>query len=133
MVYPVYKMKLKCWASDWKLPSMDIDCLSVLTYAYIANVPITKIDSLPRNTISGTLPELEDNDLVYSHPFDIISAFRREGYNADYGLTQDQDADTLAYLASIEQRLRPAILYSLWVDKENYENITRPTFGKACG
>jgi len=126
-------MNLKCWGGAWSLPSVDIDCLSVLTYAHFANVPFNKIEALPKNTITGILPEFEDNDLVHSQPFNIISAFRREGFNADYGLTLDQNADTLAYLASIEQRLRPAILYSLWMDEENYAKVTRPAYGNACG
>ena len=126
-------MNVKCWAGDWGLPSFDIDSLSVLTYAYFADIPLNKINALPKNTITGILPELEENELIHSEPFNIISAFRREGYNADYGLTLDQSADTLAYLASIEQRLRPAILYTLWIDIANYEKVTRLAYGNACG
>ena len=126
-------MLLKCWAAGWGLPSIDIDSLSVLTYAYFAKIPIERIECLPRNTVSGTLPELQENDLVYSEPFTIIGVFRREGYNKDYDLTKDENADILAYLALIEQRLRPAILYALWLDAENYTKVTRPAFGKACG
>ena len=126
-------MNVKCWAGGWGLPSIDIDSLSVLTYSYFANIPISKVETLPKNTFTGLLPELQDNDLVHSKPFNIISAFRRDGYNVDYGLTMDQTADTLAYLSCINQRLRPAILYSLWVDIENYAKVTRPAYGNACG
>ena len=128
-----YNMNLKCWGSGWGLPSIDIDSLSVLTYAYFANVPLKKLECLPKNSISGTLPELEDNnEVLHSKPFNIINIFRREGYNADYGLTNDQSADILAYLAFVEKRLRPAILFALWMDVENYNKVTRPAYGNAC-
>ncbi|CAK8671698.1 metaxin-1-like [Clavelina lepadiformis] len=126
-------MELKCWGGDWGLPSLDIDCLSALTYAYFAKVPFEIIPSLPRNTITGTLPELKQSDFIYSRAFTIIGIFRREGYNVDYGLSEDQFANTLAYISYIEQKLRPAILYTLWLDSANYTKVTRPAFSKLCG
>ncbi|XP_037834426.1 metaxin-3 isoform X2 [Kryptolebias marmoratus] len=49
-------------------------------------------------------------------------------FNADYELTARQGADTMAYVALLEEKLRPALLHTFWVDAENYANLTRPWF-----
>lgn len=77
-------------------------------------------------------------------------------FNADYELTARQGADTMAYIALLEEKLRPALvtpsllcswqktnlwlfviftvvfrflqLHTFWVDAENYSNLTRPWF-----
>uniref|UniRef100_A0A672K7K9 Metaxin 3 n=1 Tax=Sinocyclocheilus grahami TaxID=75366 RepID=A0A672K7K9_SINGR len=45
-----------------------------------------------------------------------------------YELTAKQGADTMAYIALLEEKLRPALLHTFWVDAENYANLTRPWF-----
>jgi len=78
-------------------------------------------------------------------------------FNADYDLTARQGADTMAYVALLEEKLRPALvtasdlcslterfpfelllilivmfcvpqLHTFWVDAENYTSLTRPWF-----
>nr|CAB3264073.1 metaxin-1-like [Phallusia mammillata] len=126
-------IKLKCWGGDWDLPTIDIDSLSVICYAKIRNVPVKIEKTLPKNTITGTLPELEVKEIVYSNPLRIIGKLRKEGYNADFHLTEDENADTLAFLAYIKQKLKPAILYTLWLDAGNYTKVIRPAYATVCG
>nr|XP_002128675.1 metaxin-1-like [Ciona intestinalis] len=127
------KMEVKCWGEGWGLPSLDPDCLSVIAYANLAKAPIEVVPALPKDTITGSLPELQIDEFIYPRAFTIIGIFRREGYNADYSLSQSENADTLAFLSYIEQKLKPAILYSLWIDVRNFNKVTRPAYGKACG
>ncbi|CAG07861.1 unnamed protein product [Tetraodon nigroviridis] len=51
-----------------------------------------------------------------------------ERFNADYELSAREGADTMAYIALIDEKLRPALLHTFWVDAENYVNLTRPWF-----
>uniref|UniRef100_H2YU04 Metaxin n=1 Tax=Ciona savignyi TaxID=51511 RepID=H2YU04_CIOSA len=127
------KMKLKCWGGGYGLPSLDPDCLSVITYAGIVNAPLNLVPALPNNSVTGSLPELQIGDFIYQRAFTIIGVFRREGYNADQLLTEVQKADTLAFLSYIDQKLKPAVLYNLWVDARNFNAVTQPATGKACG
>ncbi|NXL07784.1 MTX3 protein, partial [Mesembrinibis cayennensis] len=49
-------------------------------------------------------------------------------YNADYELSAKQGADTLAYIALLEEKLLPALLHTFWVEAENYCSVTKPWF-----
>jgi len=124
---------LRCWGSDWDLPSVDIDSLSVICYSKFTNAPLEIAECLPKKAITGTLPELEVQENVYSQLLRIISIFRREGYNADFNLSGDENADTLAFLAYIQQKLKPALLYTLWLDAANFTKVVRPAYASLCG
>ncbi|KAF4017005.1 hypothetical protein G4228_009084 [Cervus hanglu yarkandensis] len=49
-------------------------------------------------------------------------------YNADYELSAKQGADTLAYIALLEEKLLPAVLHTFWVESDNYFTVTKPWF-----
>ncbi|XP_046521394.1 metaxin-3 isoform X2 [Equus quagga] len=49
-------------------------------------------------------------------------------YNADYELSARQGADTLAYIALLEEKLLPAVLHTFWVENDNYFTVTKPWF-----
>ncbi|XP_021171471.2 metaxin-3 isoform X2 [Fundulus heteroclitus] len=78
----------------------------------------------------ATVPELVCGDSVVQGPTQILNFLRKRRLNADYELTARQGADTMAYIALLEEKLRPALLHTFWVDAENYSNLTRPWF--AC-
>jgi len=124
---------VKCWAGGWGLPSIDPECLSVIAYGHLAKANINVQAALPRNTITGMMPELQLGDLVYSTSFSIFGIFRRDGYNLEYNLQADKHADTFAFLSYIQQKLKPALLYALWMDNANYIKVTRPAYAQACG
>uniref|UniRef100_H2LYM8 Metaxin 3 n=1 Tax=Oryzias latipes TaxID=8090 RepID=H2LYM8_ORYLA len=65
---------------------------------------------------------------VVQEPAQILSFMRKQRFNADYELTARQGADTMAYIALLEEKLRPALLHTFWVDTENYTSLTRPWF-----
>ncbi|XP_056448011.1 metaxin-3 isoform X1 [Gadus chalcogrammus] len=122
-------MELRCWGGDWGLPSVHAESLVVLAYCKFsgANVTVSPIDWTWR-TLTVTTPELVCGDSTVTEPADILNFLRKQRFNADYELTARQGADTMAYVALVEEKLRPALLHTFWVDAENYANLTRPWF-----
>ncbi|XP_035999524.1 metaxin-3 isoform X3 [Fundulus heteroclitus] len=124
-------MELRCWGGDWGLPSVHTDSLVVLAYAKFsgAKLTVSPVDWTWK-TLTATVPELVCGDSVVQGPTQILNFLRKRRLNADYELTARQGADTMAYIALLEEKLRPALLHTFWVDAENYSNLTRPWF--AC-
>ncbi|NWV86414.1 MTX3 protein, partial [Dasyornis broadbenti] len=122
-------MELSCWGGDWGLPSLHPESLTVMAYAKFAGAPLTV------NTINnswrvpkGDLPVLVSEDTVISQPAKILNFLRKQKYNADYELSAKQGADTLAYIALLEEKLLPAMLHTFWIEAENYCSVTKPWF-----
>ncbi|KAK2538834.1 Mtx3 [Columba guinea] len=133
-------MELSCWGGDWGLPSLHPESLTVMAYAKFSGAPLTV------NTINnswrapkGDVPVLISEDIVISQPAKILNFLRKQKYNADYELSAKQGADTLAYIALLEEKLLPALipvvfvivliqLHTFWVEAENYSSVTKPWF-----
>ncbi|XP_077600430.1 metaxin-3-like isoform X1 [Stigmatopora nigra] len=122
-------MELRCWGGDWDLPSVHIESLIVLAYAKFsgAKVTISTIDWTWK-TLTATVPELVCGDTSVKEPSQILNFLRKQRFNADYELSARQGADTMAYIALLEEKLQPALLHTFWLDAENYANLTRPWF-----
>ncbi|KAF1389068.1 hypothetical protein PFLUV_G00069630 [Perca fluviatilis] len=122
-------MELRCWGGDWGLPSVHTESLIVLAYAKFsgAKVTVSPIDWTWK-TLTATVPELLCGDSAVQEPAQILNFLRKRRFNADYELTARQGADTMAYIALLEEKLLPALLHTFWVDAENYANLTRPWF-----
>ncbi|KAI2538067.1 metaxin-3 isoform X4 [Macaca nemestrina] len=65
---------------------------------------------------------------MVSQPAKILNFLRKQKYNADYELSAKQGADTLAYIALLEEKLLPAVLHTFWVESDNYFTVTKPWF-----
>ncbi|KAM9294625.1 metaxin-1 [Gastrophryne carolinensis] len=125
-------MELYCWKGDWGLPTVDVDCLTVLTYARFSGAPL-KVHKLsnPWRSPSGQLPALKTPDQgVLFQPSKIITHLRKQKYNADYDLSATQGADTLAFISLLEEKLLPALIHTFWVDAKNYVDHTRKWFAE---
>ncbi|KAI9521553.1 Metaxin-3 [Dissostichus eleginoides] len=122
-------MELRCWGGDWGLPSVHTESLIVLAYAKFsgAKVTVSPIDWTWK-TLTATVPELLCGDVAVQQPSQIVNFLRKQRFNADYELSARQGADTMAYIALLEEKLRPALMHTFWVDAENYVNLTRPWF-----
>ncbi|KAM8865021.1 metaxin-3 [Synchiropus picturatus] len=122
-------MELRCWGGDWGLPSVHTESLVVLAYAKFsgAKLTVSPVDWTWR-TLTVTIPELLCGDSSVVEPSQILTFLRKQRFNADYELSARQGADTMAYIALLEEKLRPALLHTFWVDAENYANLTRPWF-----
>ncbi|MCI4395331.1 hypothetical protein PGIGA_G00179020 [Pangasianodon gigas] len=120
-------MELYCWKGDYGLPSVDVDCLTVLAYAKFAGAPL-KVHKItnPWRSPTGTLPALKTSEEgSLSQPSKIIIQLRKQKYNADYDLSAKEGADTLAFVSLLEEKLLPALIYTQWVDAKNYVDVTR--------
>ncbi|XP_058231049.1 metaxin-3 isoform X1 [Hemibagrus wyckioides] len=122
-------MELLCWGGDWDLPSVHTESLIVLAYAKFAGAKLTvKLVDWTWRTITATVPQLHHEGTSVTEPTQILNFLRQNRFNADYELSAKQGADTMAYIALLEEKLRPALLHTFWVDAENYANLTRPWF-----
>ncbi|XP_023658788.1 metaxin-3 isoform X1 [Paramormyrops kingsleyae] len=126
-------MELSCWGEGWGLPSVHTESLVVLAYAKFSGAKLTiqPVDWTWK-TLTGTVPALHCEGHTVTEPAQILNFLRKQRYNADYELSAKQGADTLAYIALLEEKLRPALLHTFWVDTENYTNLTRPWFASRC-
>ncbi|XP_051901589.1 metaxin-1b isoform X1 [Pristis pectinata] len=106
-------LELFCWKGDWGLPSVDSESLTVLAYARFSGAPV-KVHKLsnPWRSPSGVLPALKTEKDVLSQPLQILAYLRKQKYNADYGLSATQGADTMAFSSLIEEKLLPALVSS---------------------
>ncbi|XP_048338933.1 metaxin-1 [Sphaerodactylus townsendi] len=125
-------MELYCWAGGWGLPSVDPDCLTVLTYARFTGAPL-KIHKIanPWRSPSGTLPALRTKDEgILSETHQIITHLRKQKFNADYDLSARQGADTLAFVSLLQKKLLPVLIHTFWVDARNYVEHTRKWYAE---
>ncbi|XP_062888433.1 metaxin-1b isoform X2 [Mobula hypostoma] len=105
-------LELFCWKGDWGLPSVDIESLTVLAYARFSGAPV-RVHKLsnPWRSPLGVLPALKTENDVLSQPLQILAYLRKQKYNADYGLSATQGADTMAFSSLIEEKLLPALIF----------------------
>eukprot|EP00163_Fabomonas_tropica_P002627 TRINITY_DN1202_c0_g1_i2.p2 TRINITY_DN1202_c0_g1~~TRINITY_DN1202_c0_g1_i2.p2 ORF type:complete len:266 (+),score=36.91 TRINITY_DN1202_c0_g1_i2:530-1327(+) len=61
---------------------------------------------------------------------EIIDHFKRKGYNMDSRLSKEQEAESRAYTALVEDKLSAVLEYHLWRDSENFYKSTRHVFVK---
>ncbi|XP_073761381.1 metaxin-3 isoform X2 [Callorhinus ursinus] len=122
-------LELSCWGGGWGLPSVHSESLVVMAYAKFSGAPlkVKVIDNTWRGS-RGDVPILTTEDNIVSQPAKILNFLRKQKYNADYELSAKQGADTLAYIALIEEKLLPAVLHTFWVESDNYFSVTRPWF-----
>ncbi|XP_063172903.1 metaxin-1 isoform X2 [Candoia aspera] len=126
-------MQLYCWAGGWGLPSVDPDCLAVLTYARFTGAPL-KVHKItnPWRSPTGSLPALKtNNEGVISDTQQIITHLRKQKFNADYDLSALQGADTLAFVSLVHRKLLPVLIHTFWVDAKNYVEHTRKWYAEA--
>ncbi|XP_006861790.1 PREDICTED: metaxin-1 [Chrysochloris asiatica] len=126
-------MELFCWSGAWGLPSVDLDSLTVLTYARFTGAPL-KVHKItnPWRSPSGTLPALRtSHGEVISMPHKIITHLQKEKYNANYDLSALQRADTLAFMSLMEEKLLPVLIHTFWIDAKNYVEVTRKWYAEA--
>ncbi|XP_077431220.1 metaxin-1a [Vanacampus margaritifer] len=119
--------ELFVWEGDWGLPSVNSDCLVVLAYAQFSGAPL-KVHKVcnPWRCPGGAVPALRTaHKEALWRPSDIIIHLRKQKYNADFDLSAKEAADGLAFVALVQQKLLPAVLYALWVEPKNFAEVTR--------
>ncbi|XP_076232875.1 metaxin-1 [Calliopsis andreniformis] len=126
--------ELDIWKGDWGLPSVDLECLQVLTYAKFSDIPLkVNASNNPFRTRNSRLPVLRacHDELILDSAKSIIEYFRGKNYNVDYGLSQKICADVIAYDKLLREKLYPALQFVWWIDKKNVDELVRPWYCKA--
>ncbi|XP_038076905.1 metaxin-1-like [Patiria miniata] len=129
---PRKAMDFDCWKGDWGLPSVDVKCLNVLTYAQIAgiNLKVHKNRFWWRN-LTAHFPIFQAAEDVLRSDTEAIQYLKENQANLDGDLTDQQRADILAFKALMEEKYLPGLLHVWWVDAKNFVELTRPWYAKA--
>lgn len=117
--------ELYSWGSGYELLSFDPFCLSAEAYLLFSNAEWELHES--QSTKSTDLPILKDGMTEVTDIFKIINYLKKKGYNIDEtaGLSKNELAESLAYIALIENNLYDALLYILWLENEKNTNKTQ--------
>ncbi|KAJ4058862.1 hypothetical protein NW756_000564 [Fusarium oxysporum] len=126
-------LDLHVWGSAFGLPSIDPECLAIITYLY-SSLPVSAWRLIPSNDPSispcNTLPALYDEGVWVSGFGPIVEYLTDKsiGDNLDAGLTDIQQADRVAYAAFLSAHAAPLLDLSLYVSAANWSATTRPAF-----
>jgi metaxin len=124
-------MEAWVWGSDWGLASIDSHCLQLMAYAKFSGAPLVIHESgNPFWTPKGNLPVFRQNGVDLANFSPVVSHLRQHNYSADYNLTPKQQAEVIAFIQLMEERLYPALLQVFWLDAKNHIELTRPWFCK---
>ncbi|KAJ3040766.1 Metaxin-3 [Rhizophlyctis rosea] len=124
-------LELFSWGPAWDLPTCDPFCLSVEAYLNLTDTRWKVHDSSdPKTSPTGELPLLKDGVEVLVGTEKIFAHLKKKGADLDDHLNSHQRAESLAFITMIEQRLHDALLYTWWLETENFTKSTRPAFSR---
>ncbi|XP_058794416.1 metaxin-1 isoform X1 [Phymastichus coffea] len=124
--------QLEIWKGDWGLPSVDVDCLKVLTYAKFSNIPLNvKATNNPFKSPNGKLPILRYMNNKFYTVDKILEVFQEHKYTLDNGITRIQNAEASAFNTMLDECIEPAIQQMCWIDQLNLNQVIRPWYAKA--
>ncbi|KAJ8672592.1 hypothetical protein QAD02_003851 [Eretmocerus hayati] len=122
---------LDVWKGDWGLPSVDVECLKVLTYAKISNIPvIVRATNNPFKSPKGQLPVLRYKNEAFSSSNQIFEVFQQHKYTPDSDLTRVQNSEITAFNTMLEECVQPALQHLWWIDQQNLNQLIRPWYCK---
>ncbi|CCJ29049.1 unnamed protein product [Pneumocystis jirovecii] len=123
-------LELHVHLPGFDLPSIDPYCLSVICYLQITTPGLYSLIYSNNDTLSptGKLPALRDSGTWIGSWNNIINYLKQKGFDADDFLTDIQKADIIAYESLIHGFGFDLTLFNIYVDDENYSNVTRPLY-----
>lgn len=121
---------LQIWPSEWNLPSLDPDCLTVLCFLKFSGLTY-RIEHVtnPFLLLKNHYPRLIHNKFTYVGINDIIRYIKTID-NKDNNLSNSNYGDMLALVELFKQKFIPAFIDISWIDPENTYKVTRSTYGK---
>nr|BAN20405.1 metaxin [Riptortus pedestris] len=123
---------IEVWKGDWGLPSIDLECLKTLALIRFSGTEyVVKKTNNPFWTPKGTLPLVHCGKHRYSNFEEVAAYLKIKNVCPDHGLTTVQDAECIAYMNMLEEKLLPALQYVWWVDEKNYLSLTRRWYSRA--
>jgi glutathione S-transferase len=106
-------------------------CIKLEVLLKMSELPFEiKIEGDPRKGPTGKIPFIKDNNKALGDS-GLIQQYLEREYNIDFnaGLTDRQKADGLAYTRLAEEHLYWALVYSRWLEDENWEKLKPLFFG----
>ncbi|XKL63990.1 hypothetical protein PGB90_006354 [Kerria lacca] len=124
-------MEVYVWSGDWGLPSIEFNCLQLMTLIKISGVQaeIKKVNN-PFGSPTGNFPVFKHCKRKLTKFQDVLTYLKDRNYCPDLNLTSKQLAESFAYRNMIEEKLYTALRYIWWIDKKNYIEMTRPWYSK---
>lgn len=109
---------------------------SVPAYCKFSGLPTKvqkshQLNAFTSSTSRYNLPVLEHGSVIESQTQKIFSYLRNKNLGVDNNLNSKQKADISAFSCLIQEKLHPAYIHQWWIDRQTYEDVTRPTFAKA--
>ncbi|KAM0353482.1 hypothetical protein ACHAPU_001493 [Fusarium lateritium] len=126
-------LDLHVWGSAFGLPSIDPECLAVITYLH-SSLPVSDWRLIPSNdpsvSPSNSLPALCHEGVWISGFAPIVKYLTSKSLadDLDTDLTTIQGADRVAYAAFLSAHAAPLLDLSLYVSAANWSATTRPAF-----
>lgn len=126
-------IKLYQFPAYWGLPNASPFCMKLETYLRMARLPYEVVKVMdPRKAPKGKLPYINDNGKIIADSGLIVDYLKQAyGNTLDGKLNELQKAQLLAWQRLIEEHLYWAILYSRWIDDNNWPVVKQVFFGKA--
>jgi len=126
------------WAPSPKLslPTCDINSLHALTYIKLSGADTVNLHPTFQSfkhpgKVLGRLHTPDNKDILKSQ--DIVKHLKQHGFDLDAGFAGDEVVSDIApFTALIEEKLLPAVLYTLWMDTDNYSAVTHQLYAKSC-
>jgi len=124
-------MELHVWGTPEELAIIDADCLATIWYMTLI-VPHEKFQIITSSNTdlskSGKLPTLRSDDGQYDGILNIIRYLNELGYDLDANLSKEQRALNHGLLLYIQDKFQIITDYTLFLNKENYEQYSRSIF-----
>ncbi|KFA53644.1 hypothetical protein S40293_03888 [Stachybotrys chartarum IBT 40293] len=123
------------WGSAFGLPSIDPECLALITYLHNA-APSTAWRLIPANdpsiSPSNLLPAVHHDGVWTSGYRPIINYLTSNALcrDLDVDLTLAEQGDVIAYSAYLGARSGPLLDLSLYVSAANWSETTRPAYSR---
>eukprot|EP00123_Amoebidium_parasiticum_P006670 comp17570_c0_seq1/m.17183 comp17570_c0_seq1/g.17183 ORF comp17570_c0_seq1/g.17183 comp17570_c0_seq1/m.17183 type:complete len:193 (-) comp17570_c0_seq1:14-592(-) len=123
-------VELYQWRPEWGLGSMDPNCLAANIYLTMCGVRYRKNDcNNPAMSPRGYLPFLKVEETGLWELDEIFQYADNQSPSGVYIPSGVESVEVRAFTALVQDKIYPAILYSLWCDSANYQAVTQPIYG----
>ncbi|RKP02630.1 hypothetical protein CXG81DRAFT_819, partial [Caulochytrium protostelioides] len=117
--------ELWAWGPGLGQLSFDPFCLSIITYLQLAGIPWKlHVTTNWKRSNTGRLPVLRHGAVTAHGTTEILKLLSKRPFDLDGRLSPSELADHAALIAMIEETLHDAWLYTLWVERANFAEIT---------
>uniref|UniRef100_A0A915CBT2 Thioredoxin-like fold domain-containing protein n=1 Tax=Parascaris univalens TaxID=6257 RepID=A0A915CBT2_PARUN len=107
------------------------DCVAARAFLRMAELPI-HLEERPNAEFmspTGKVPFLKLQNIIVPEFIPIVDFVAKKGVRLSSGLTDAQRADMFAHIALIEEVLKNAELYIIWLEDSTYSEVTRRRYG----